>query len=106
MLYYNVLVADDRISAIIDWGNAMYGDFLFDLAWFIFWQPWYPAWQAIDFVEEARRHYASIGLEVPDFEARLRCYQIYIGLDGQTYQAFTRRWSDLEATAQRTLAVA
>ena len=41
LLNYNVLVADGRISAVIDWGCAMYGDFLYDLAWFEFWAPWY-----------------------------------------------------------------
>jgi hygromycin-B 4-O-kinase len=83
LLHSNVLVEDDRITGVLDWGCAMYGDFLYDLAWLCFWQPWYPAWQRLDFREEATRHYATIGLEVPDFEARLRCCQIHIGLAGQ-----------------------
>ncbi len=35
-------------SASSRWGTAlagMYGDFLYDPAWFCFWQPWYPAWE-------------------------------------------------------------
>ncbi len=106
LLHFNVLVAGDRISAVFDWGNALYGDFLYDLAWFAFWSPWYPAWQGIDLREEAARHFAAIGLEVPHFEARFRCCQVHIGLDGQRYQAFVGDWEHLETTARRTLAVA
>ena len=37
-----VLVGDDRISAVFDWGCSLYGDHLYDLAWFEFWAPWLP----------------------------------------------------------------
>lgn len=102
----NVLVEDDRVSAVFDWGCAMYGDFLFDLAWIDFWAPWSPAWNGIDIVDAASRHFDAIGLDVPQFAERLRASQIYIGLDSQGYQAFKGLWSDLERTAARTLAVA
>jgi hygromycin-B 4-O-kinase len=106
LLHYNVLVVGDRISAVFDWGNSLYGDFLYDIAWFAFWAPWYPAWDGIDFAGEAARHFESIGLSVPHFEERLRCYQIHIGLDGQSYSAFTANWDQLEESAQRTLRIA
>jgi len=106
LLHYNVLVEADRINGVLDWGCAMYGDFLYDLAWFCFWQPWYPAWHHIDFRAEAARHYASIGLDVPYFEYRLRCCQIHIGLAGQAYMAYAGNLTDLEDTARYTLKVA
>jgi hygromycin-B 4-O-kinase len=106
LLHYNILVEADRITGVLDWGCGMYGDFLYDLAWLCFWQPWYPAWHRIDFRAEATRHYASIGLDVPHFEERLRCCQIHIGLAGQAYLAHTGNWTDLQDTAQRTLDVA
>jgi hygromycin-B 4-O-kinase len=106
LLNYNVLVEGGRISAVIDWGCAMYGDFLYDLAWFAFWSPWYAAWRGIDFRSEAARHYASIGLTVPRFEERLTSCQIHIGLAAQAYNAFKERWDALEETARRTLEVA
>ena len=84
----------------------MYGDFLYDIAWLVFWSPWYPAWQGIDFWEEAVRHFEAIGLDVPHVEERLRCYQIHIGLDSLKYNAFMERWDNLEAVASQTLAVA
>jgi len=106
LLHYNVLVEADRVTGILDWGCGLYGDFFYDLAWLCFWQPWYPAWQRIDFREEAMRHYAAIGLEVPHFEERLCCCQIHIGLAGQAYQAYAGDWANLPDTAQRTLDVA
>jgi hygromycin-B 4-O-kinase len=106
LLHFNVLVADDHVSAVFDWGCALYGDFLYDLAWFAFWSPWFPAWQGIDFREEAANHFAGIGLEVQRFEERFRCCQVHIGLDGQRYQALVGDWEHLERTARRTLAVA
>ena len=39
----NVLINGATIIAIIDWGNAMYGDHLYDAAWLIYWWPWFPA---------------------------------------------------------------
>jgi hygromycin-B 4-O-kinase len=106
LLNYNVLVAGSRISAVLDWGCAMYGDFLYDLAWFAFWAPWYAAWRGIDFRGEAVHHFASIGLAVPQFDKRLTGCQIHIGLAAQAYNAFKERWDALEETARRTLEVA
>jgi len=105
LLNFNVLVADGRLSAVFDWGCSRYGDFLYDIAWFAFWAPWYPAWEGIDFAQEALRHYAEIGLAVPNFEDRMRCCQIHIGLDNQAYCASIGRWDQFEETGRRTLAV-
>jgi hygromycin-B 4-O-kinase len=106
LLNFNVLVSDQSISAVIDWGCSLYGDFLYDVAWFAFWSPWYPAWEGIDFPQEAARHYAAIGLDVPHFKERLRCCQVHIGLGSQCYTANIGRWDTLEAVAPRTLAIA
>jgi hygromycin-B 4-O-kinase len=102
LLYFNLLVADDRVSGVIDWGSSLYGDFVWDIAWFTFWQPWYPAWSGVDFGGAAREHFAATGLDVPNFDERLRCCELAIGLDGMVYQSWKERWSDLAATARRT----
>jgi hygromycin-B 4-O-kinase len=106
LLHNNVLVAGERITSVLDWGCALYGDWLYDLAWFCFWQPWYPAWQRIDFQAEAARHYASIGLDVPSFEERLCACQIHIGLASQAYLAYAGNGTDLQDTVEHTLAIA
>lgn len=101
----NVLIKGDRITAVFDWGCLMYGDFLYDLAWLTFWAPWYPAWRGIDFEAEALCHARAIGLDLPDAAARLRCYELHIGLAHFAYNAFLGRWPDYEWTAARTMAI-
>ena len=105
LLNYNVLVQGGQLSAVLDWGSAMYGDWVFDIAWFTYWQPWYPAWAGIDFAAEARRHFEAIGLSVPAFVERMRCCELAIGLGNQTYCAFRgeARWPQLAEVAERTL---
>lgn len=103
LLHFNVLVADDRVTAVLDWGSSIYGDFLFDVAWLTFWAPWYRAWSRIDFAGEAAGHYRSIGLTVPNFDDRLRCYELYIGLESQAWYAQTGEIANLKRTATRIL---
>ena len=102
----NVLVDGDRISAVLDWGTSKYGDFLYDIANFVFYRPWFPAWRNIDFAAEARAHYDAIGLAVPNFAERLTCYCLRIALDGVAYSAFRNRWDEVELRARRALEIA
>ena len=106
LLHFNVLTRDGRITAVLDWGNALFGDFLYDLAWFVFWSPWFPAWHGIDFAAEALRHYDAIGLGVSHFQERLACCQLHIGLDSMAYCAFTGNLAQLDEVAHQTIAIA
>ncbi len=36
LLHHNVLVSGDNISAVIDWQCSLYGDSLYDIAWFMY----------------------------------------------------------------------
>lgn len=103
LLYRNVLVEDSEISAIIDWGNSMYGDFLYDIALLVYYWSWFPKWKDIDIKQAVLAHYESIGLTVPDIEKRLLCYQIHIGLDGLKYAAFTENWDHLNRKTEQAL---
>ena len=106
LLYRNVLVQGAAVTAVLDWGNSMYGDGLYDLAWLLYWWPWFPAWREIDIGVIIRDHLAAAGEWRDDTAARLRCYQIHIGLDSQAYNAFTGRWQELASNAQQTTALA
>jgi hygromycin-B 4-O-kinase len=105
LLYGNVLVAGDRVAAVFDWGCAMYGDFLYDVAWLSFFAPWFPGLDAIDVRGSVRAHYDAIGLTVADFDTRMRAYEAHVGLASQTYQALIGDWDELARTARRTEAV-
>lgn len=95
----NVLVEPDGsvIVAIFDWGCGVYGDYLFDVAWLDFWSPWFPALEAVDFLSALQSHYRSISHHAHDFAARLKAYELHIGLSHLAYNAFTGR--DDEQTA-------
>lgn len=103
LLYHNVLVDGSRLTAVVDWGNSLLGDHLYDAAWLQYWWPWYPAWSGIDIRAELEQHWSGQdGLPV-DLDDRLRCYQIHIGLAAQAYNAFTGRLDHLDANARQTL---
>ena len=102
----NVLVDDDRVTAVLDWGSSKYGDFLYDIANLVFYKPWFPQWRNIDFASEALAHYDSIGLVVPQVAERLKCYTLRIALDGVAYSAFRKRWEEVELRARRALEIA
>ncbi len=78
LLHRNVLVGDDRVAAVFDWQCALYGDFLYD----------------------------DKRLDVPDFDERVRYYEIHVGLGTMSYQGFTGDWTSLDWTAERTLELA
>ena len=102
LLNFNVLVEVPRVAAVLDWGASLYGDFVFDVAWFVFWQPWYPAWAGVDFAGEARQHYDRLGLVVPNLAERVRCCALAIGLDSLAYNAYRGRPAEhIASVAQR-----
>lgn len=101
----NVLVDGDRITAVLDWGCGMTGDFLYDLACFALYRPWHTRWAEVDVAGAFRRHAASIGLDLPDFDLRLMCYQIHLGLGDIRYNAFLGNWENAEWTLSRVEAV-
>ena len=106
LLHHNVLVNGGRVTALLDWGSGFIGDFMYDIAWLTFWQPWYPKWDGIDFAATARAHYAATGLVVKDFAERLRCYELRIALSNQEWFAERGDHANLEKVAARTLALA
>jgi len=105
LLNGNVLVRQDRVSAVLDWGNSMYGDHLFDAAWLLYCQPRYTTWPDVDLRGQLQRHWEQAGPIPDDLELRLLCYQIHIGLDGQLYAAFKGNWDEIERNRIQTMAL-
>jgi hygromycin-B 4-O-kinase len=104
-LQLNMFVSSDQVTGLIDWGCSLYGDFLYDHAYLAYWDFWYPATGGIDFVAESARHLESVGADLENFEERMRCYRIHIGLEAQAYTAFTGAWDELAIITDRTLAI-
>lgn len=88
----NVLAADGRITAVLDWPNAQYGDFLYDVAWLDFWP------SGFAFRDLCAAHYAERGIAVPNYAERILCYQCSIALNVLRFFAMRQneeayRWS-------------
>lgn len=88
LLNRNSFATDGQVTSVFDWGCSIYGDFVYELATLVFWSPWYPPMERIDIAAAAQDHYADMGLEVPNFAARLRCCALHIGLVHLGYNAF------------------
>lgn len=101
LLHWNVLVEDDTVTGLLDWGSSIYGDFVYDIAWLTFWWPWYPQWKEIDVAHEVRAHNARTGLVVPSFSERLRCYELRIGLGNLDWYLSRGDDVNLERVAKR-----
>ena len=106
LLNYNAFVDHHRLTGVIDWGCAMYGDFVYELAWFEFWSPWYPQWQGIDIAAKACDFFLERGADLHDYRERLLCYQLHIGLAHQAYNASIGRWDALADVTRHTAAIA
>lgn len=79
----NVIAAEDQITAVLDWANMKYGDFLFDVAWLNFWP------SPVPYDDLFRRYYAERGRVLPHYEERIRCYTCHIGLTALRFFAHT-----------------
>jgi hygromycin-B 4-O-kinase len=99
-----VFVADGRVSGLIDWGVALYGDSLYDVALLAFWVPWFAALDEKRVLDAAR---TLPGAE-ERFDERIRAYELRIGLEHIAYNAYlgADRREEMLRVCQRTLAVA
>jgi hygromycin-B 4-O-kinase len=97
----NVLVADDKIAGVFDWGCSIYGDHLYDLAWFEFWSPWFPEMDLSLLRNELERRWRDAGDLPRNMAERLAACHLHIGLDHLGYNAFTGDTVNLLATAKR-----
>lgn len=80
----NIISDGSRITGIVDWEMAAYGDFVFDLATMHLWTP------QLQFPAQFRNYLADQGIQIPNFEERLRCGLLFKGLDGLRFFAKKR----------------
>ena len=91
----NVLVADDRVAGVFDWGCSVYGDPLHDVAWLDVWSPWHPAIAEVRLRERALAHLGAHGVDLTDAAARIRASQVRILLDALAYSTLLGRSADV-----------
>ena len=84
--FANILVHNHKISAIIDWQDSRYGDFLLDLTFFVFWL----SEELGDYITEQFKQYMeSHNLNTANYYERIKCYKYYFGLDALRFFAKT-----------------
>jgi hygromycin-B 4-O-kinase len=77
----NMLGQDGKITAVLDWIDAKYGDFLYDVATFSFWTEW------LHTSEHFQHYYQEQHREVPFYAERMLCYQCHHAHDGLRFFA-------------------
>ena len=105
LLHYNLLVADTKISAVIDWQCSIYGDALYDVAWFMFYEPWYPEFSKVRLGQKLMAHFESGSADNANVKARLLCYQLHIALDSIIYNTAKGDWDALQEVADYMLTI-
>ncbi len=79
--FKNTLAQNGKITAVVDWVDARYGDFVYDIAGLDFWCPW------LHLPERFQHYYQQQQREVPFYQERLLCYQCYMALVGMRFFA-------------------
>ncbi len=77
----NVIAHEGQITGVIDWLDARYGDFVYDVAGSDIWAP------RLRMAERFQQFCEARGIALPHYEQRLRCYRCYMCLDGMRYYA-------------------
>ncbi|WP_450091390.1 phosphotransferase family protein [Paenibacillus lycopersici] len=71
----NLLTDGGRITGVIDWSEALFGDPLYDVANIFYWRTW------LDCMEVQARYFERQHPEIARHAEALRSYQLRIGLD-------------------------
>jgi hygromycin-B 4-O-kinase len=78
---YNVLVENGKVSAVLDWQDARFGDPLFDLASMDYWPT------GCSLVDLYERYCADLGVRHNDYHPRVTACKYYQALGGMMYYA-------------------
>jgi hygromycin-B 4-O-kinase len=81
----NVLAENGKVTAVLDWANSCFGDFLYDVAWMeIGMDTWC-------YADRFRQLYQEQGRKIAHFEERMRCYYCHVALDSFKFYAKTNQ---------------
>ena len=97
----NALVDSNRVSGVFDWGCSLYGDHLYELAWFEFWGAWHPGLNIALLRKALEKEWKSVGYAPPNQESRLQACHLHIGLDSIAYNAYLGSWQEAQEVIAR-----
>ncbi len=79
--FNNMLALNGKLTAVLDWLDARYGDFVYDIAILDYWSP------RLRVSEHFRQYYQERRFVVPEYETRILCYQCYMTLGAMRFFA-------------------
>lgn len=77
----NMLSDGVKVTGIVDWEMAMYGDFMFDVVGLHFWNP------LLKFPQTMQNLCGEKEIGIPHFDERLRCYMLMKAIDALRFYA-------------------
>ena len=92
----NVTANQAKITGVFDWEGSKYGDFLYDIAWLNFWNP---ERNSMTFFKD---YYTKVKPE-KNFEERVLCYQLRIGLSSLSFYATSSQKEKYESTKNKLM---
>lgn len=90
---FDNVMCDGRVTGVLDWAEARIGDPLYDVANLDY-------WSRLPLGDMWREH---AGDDTPDFEARMVCYLLHIGLGSMVISAHLRDERDYRRVRDRTV---
>lgn len=101
LLNFNVLADGNGVNTVLDWGSCLIGDYLYDLAWFEFYEPWYPEFTKSGLIKDVRS--PVLGFDSSNYKnERLLAYKLHIGLGSLAYNSYRNDWKEFQKAYNRT----
>jgi hygromycin-B 4-O-kinase len=94
----NMLALPDKLTAVLDWLDARYGDFVYDIANLDYWTP------VLRVRERFQQFYQQREILVPAYDERILCYQCYLTLAAMRFYAKSGQQQSYEYVRGRMLA--
>lgn len=97
--FNNVLSDGKKITGVVDWGESMYGDFIYDVAWLNFWS------STIQYGEIFHQYYRSHSIPIPNYLQRLLCYELHLSLGALNFYAKSNQRKSYIETRSKILSI-
>ena len=85
--FNNILSDGKNITGIIDWGDAKYGDFVYDMSWISFWL------SEIPYEKLFKIYINERNIFIKDYQERMLCYKFFLAIK---VLYFLKRTGDLK----------
>lgn len=86
----NMTIMNKQVAGVFDWEHAMYGDFMYDIAWLIFWDEM-KGGDKIGYSEIIFAYCRSKKYDLKNYKERLWLHQLYIGIDALMFYVTSRQ---------------